>query len=276
MDGKKVALEITEIIKDRVKGLKVKPSLAIIQVGTLESSNKYVSLKIKKANELGINAQLFSFSEDVKFEELKKFFLNNEDKFDGIMVQLPLPKHLDKQKVCDLIPYRKDIDGLTSKNNNKFYNDKTSFTPATANAILNIIDYYDIDVYAKKCGVIGQSNLVGKPISYLLRKRGAIVNTYDLSTGIDNINVNDVLIVAAGTAHLVNYQMIKDNCVVIDVGTNIDKQTEYKLKGDVDPEKLETKASFFAPVPGGVGPLTVVSLLYNLINNPYTVNKKQP
>ncbi|UUD37129.1 bifunctional protein FolD [Mycoplasmopsis californica] len=269
MDGKKLAQSITNVIKEQLKNLRIKPTLAIVQVGEIESSTKYVNYKLKKAIELGIKAELFNFAEDVSFDELKRFFKKHLNKFSGIMVQLPLPGHLDKQKVCDLIPYKKDIDGLTSKNNSKFYSNQVAFTPATANAILNILDYYGIDVYSKKCGVIGQSDLVGKPVSYLLRKKGAIVNTYDISTGIDNIVENDVLIVAAGVAHLVDYTMVKEGCVVIDVGTNIDKHSEYKLMGDVNPEKLEQKASYLAPVPGGIGPLTVVSLFYNLIFNPH-------
>lgn len=266
MDGKSVAKLATIALKERVKILKFKPKLAIVQVGDNLSSNKYIKFKIAKGNELGLQVEHFKFDNNISTNVLYKKIKSLNSSFQGIIVQLPLPSHLDKQKVCDAIDYKNDVDGLTTKNNHLFYNDKKCFIPATALAIMTLIDYYNIDISCLKCGVVGQSDLVGKPISHLLEKRGALVNRYDLSTGIDNLNVNDLVIVAAGKANLVSVENLKQNSIVIDVGTNADNSQKNKIVGDVKIDDIEQKVKWFSPVPGGVGPLTVISLFDNLIN----------
>lgn len=265
MYGRELASQITKSLQEKVKVLDKKPNLAIIQVGDNFSSNKYIEMKIKKGVELNVSVEHFKFPSSITFENLKEEMVEINKNFDGIMIQLPLPKKLKTQDVCDLIYYKKDIDGLTSKNAKLFYNNKPSFAPATALAIMSLIDYYDIELYGKECGVVGQSNLVGKPISHMLEQRGAIVNRYDINTGINDLNKNDVVIVAAGVAKLVGYKNLKNNACVIDVGTNADAKNAGKLVGDVDTYRLSKKIEYLSPVPGGVGPLTVISLFQNLI-----------
>ena len=218
-----------------------------------------------KATELGINKKLFKFSEQISFKELKKEMEFINENYDGIIIQLPVPLHLDKNKVCDLIDIEKDVDGLTSKNLEKLYLNQKAFIPATVKAVLTLLDVYEIEIEGKTIGVVGQSDLVGKPLSSILARRGAIVSKYDKESGIEGVENNDIVIVATGVAKLIKKQHLKKGAIVIDVGINQDPQNLSKPIGDVDPEGLEKWVSLISPVPGGVGPLTVFCLFDNLI-----------
>lgn len=263
LDGKKIANQITLELKAKVEKLKIKPTFAIIQVGDIEESNKYISNKIKKADEIGIISKHFKFDDSIEENDLinKIKKLNND--FDGIIVQLPLPSHMNSQNVLDAIDIKNDIDGLSTKNMNNFYNNiQPYFCPATARGIFCLLKSYNIDL-RKKIMVIGQSNLVGKPITKILSKYATEIETRDITTGINGSEKFDILVVAAGHPNLIKYDNVKENAVIIDVGINV--LDNKKIQGDVDFNAVKDKVFAISPVPGGIGPLTVISLLFNLI-----------
>ncbi|MDJ1646065.1 bifunctional 5,10-methylenetetrahydrofolate dehydrogenase/5,10-methenyltetrahydrofolate cyclohydrolase [Mycoplasma sp. M5725] len=265
MNGKEISQKLTEILKDEINKLTKKPTLAIVQIGDNFASNKYIQFKMNKATELGVNKKLFKFSETISFKEIKKEMEYINEHYDGIIIQLPVPSHLDKRKVCDLIEIDKDVDGLTTKNLEKLYSNQKTFIPATVKSVLTLLDVYEIEVEGKTVGVVGQSDLVGKPLSTLLARRGAILSRYDKETGISGLENNDIVIVATGVAKLVKKENLKKGSIVIDVGINQDQDNLGKPIGDVDPDGLDRWVSLMSPVPGGVGPLTVFSLFDNLI-----------
>lgn len=263
LDGKKIANEITSDLKAKVEKLKIKPTFAIVQVGNIEESNKYINNKLNKANEIGIISKHFKFNESIKEIDLIKKVQKLNDEFDGIIVQLPLPSHINSQKVLDAINVENDIDGLSTKNMKNFYNDVSPyFCPATARGIHCLLESYNIDL-RKKIMVIGQSNLVGKPITKILSKYATEIETRDITTGIEGSEEFDILVVAAGHPNLIKYDNVKKDAVVIDVGINV--LDNKKIQGDVDFNAIKDKVFAISPVPGGVGPLTVISLLLNLI-----------
>lgn len=263
LDGKKVAEQITFDLKKRVNNLIEKPSFCIIQVGDIFESNKYIKNKIKKANEIGIKTEWKKFDSIIEENELIKNITNIQKKFDGIIIQLPLPKNMNTQKVLDSIDIDKDIDGLTTKNMDKFYNDqKPFFCPATARAIFVLLNFYKINLN-KKIMVIGESNLVGKPTKKLLSKFCKKIESRNKLTGIEGSEFYDIIIVAAGSPNLIKSNNVKRNAIIVDVGINtLDNK---KVIGDVDFDDVKDKIKAISPVPGGVGPLTVICLLMNLI-----------
>lgn len=270
LSGKDIATKEINKLKKIINNSFIKPKLGIIQVGNLLESNRYINHKIRKAQEIGIEANWIKYdttiSENELINEIKK--INNN--YDGLIVQLPLPSHFNKQKVLDTIPLDKDIDGLTTANNYNFYNDiKPYFIPATANAIYLLLESYNINLKDQKILVIGESDLVGKPIKKLLLQHSRNVDSTNKEKGIANSNKYDILIVAAGSPKLIKEYDIKENAIIVDVGITIQ---DNKIIGDVDFENVKDKVYAISPVPGGVGPLTVVSLLKNLIQKFLNLN----
>ncbi len=262
LDGKKIANEETSILKKQVSNLENKLKLGIIQVGDNNESNKYIKNKINKANEIGIISNNIKLSPKISENELIQKVKEIQNEYDGIIVQLPLPDHINSQKVLDAINLDKDVDGLSTNNMNNFYsNKKPYYCPATARAIHLLLTHYDIDLN-KKIMVIGESNLVGKPIKKILAKYANYIESRNKKTGIKGSNDFDILIVAAGSPNLIKEKDVKENSVIIDVGINI---INNKIVGDVDFESVKNKVKAISPVPGGIGPLTVICLLKNLV-----------
>lgn len=269
LDGEKIAQLKTDELKKRVLALKKKPIFYIIQVGDLFESNKYIKHKIKKGNDLFIDIKLKKFSENITEAELvffiqNKLLIESKDCCDGIIIQLPLPNHINKQTVLDSINPMFDIDGLSSINMYNFYNDLNHFfIPATARGIITLLNFYKINLLNKNIIVIGESNLVGKPIKHLLSKYTKNISSRNIETGIYDTEKADILIVAVGSPKLIKKENVKENAVVVDVGINTFDNN--KIVGDVDFDDVKDKVYAISPTPGGVGPLTVISLFENLI-----------
>ncbi|UUD35049.1 bifunctional 5,10-methylenetetrahydrofolate dehydrogenase/5,10-methenyltetrahydrofolate cyclohydrolase [Mycoplasmopsis caviae] len=271
LDGKSLAKKRTEELivqfKDIREKLGRKPILSIIQVGDNPASTQYIKNKMKKAEELGVEAIHHHFPADIRQKDLlKKLDVINE-KADGIIIQLPLPKESATQVILDSVRIEKDIDGLCTRNAFNFYNQTDDFTlvPATALGILDLLHSYKVELYEKRVAVIGRSILVGKPTAFLLKQEGCNVSTYNRNTGIKGVESADIVVVAAGEAKLLKKANVKEGAVVIDVGANwVEEDGQKVLYGDVDIETMPNHLSAFAPVPGGVGPMTIVSLFSNL------------
>lgn len=270
INGKEVSKIIKNNIKSEVKNLVnitgVAPSLSIILVGNNPASEIYVRNKIKAANYCGICANLIRKKENIKEEELIELIntLNEETTCHGIIVQLPLPKHIDEQKIIDAISYKKDVDGFGIVNKGRLFSGLNSIESATPHGIIKLLDAYNIEIAGKNAVVVGRSNIVGKPMALLLLNRNATVTichsqTKNLS---DITKTADILVVAIGKPKFITANMVKKDAVVIDVGTN---RVGEKLYGDVDFDEVSKIASYISPVPGGVGPLTIASLLENTV-----------
>jgi len=270
LDGKQLSQKIKDEILEEVKELEIKynevPALAIIMVGTNKASEIYVRNKQRAAKYCGIKAELISFSELVTearlLEEIEK--LNNNPLVHGIIVQLPLPKHLNEELIINTIKAEKDVDGFGIKNKGCLFSGLDSFVPATPLGIIRLLDEYKIQIEKKHAVVVGRSNIVGKPIAMLLLNRNATVTiAHSFTENLKEITkLADILVVAVGKANFITKDMVKENAVVIDVGIN---RTADLLCGDVDFEEVKKVASFITPVPGGVGPLTVALLLQNTL-----------
>lgn len=274
IDGKLVR----EIVKDRLKKeiseLKEELTLAVIQVGTNEASNIYVNNKIKLCNDVGINSIHEKFDNITEEELIKKIEILNEDEsVHGILVQLPLPNNFDTKKVINTISYLKDVDGLTTTNIGKLYNDEDSIIPCTALGVMKLLNYYNIDLEGKNVAIVGRSTLVGRPLFKLLLEKNATVTMCHSKTKnlIDVLNKQDIIISATGKKGLITSDMVKDGAVIIDVGIT---RVDNKIYGDVDFDNVYEKASFITKVPGGVGPMTVVCLMENTLNC-YKLQKKR-
>ena len=269
MDGKKVSEEVRKDLKKRAENLRekgVQARLDIILVGNNPASKIYVEKKIQSSREIGIKTELHKFPEDAKQEELLETIekLNSDESVHGILVQLPLPEHMDKRKVIDSVCPEKDVDGLTTYNLGNLFAGEAKFEPCTPKGIMKMLDHENIGVEGKNIVVIGRSNIVGKPLSMMFLKRNGTVTvchskTKDLEKHTKNAYI---LVVAVGKPKLITEDMVKEGAVVIDVGMN---RTENGLCGDVDFERVKEKASRITPVPGGVGPLTVAMVLENTI-----------
>ncbi len=274
LDGKKLAKKIREELKKEVdeftsKGLR-NPTLAVILVGNDPASEVYVKNKRKACDEVGIKSLYIHLAEDTPEEELLRIInkLNNDEDVDAILVQLPLPKHINTQKVISRISPEKDVDGFHPENVGKLATGmKDVIVPCTPLGIWILLKEYNIDTFKKDVVVVGASNIVGKPMSLLfLRNEEAPVsvchrNTKDLKHYTQNA---DILIVAVGKPNLITSDMVKNGVVVVDVGIN--RLEDGRLVGDVDFENVKEKAFAITPVPGGVGPMTVASLLVNTVS----------
>ncbi|WP_025755492.1 bifunctional 5,10-methylenetetrahydrofolate dehydrogenase/5,10-methenyltetrahydrofolate cyclohydrolase [Mycoplasmopsis cricetuli] len=269
ISGKELAKKELQKLKDKLieMNLPRKPKLAIIQVGDNLASNKYVQQKLEKCEFVGIEGKLFKYPENITQNRLLQKMDEINEWADGVIVQLPLPKHLPSQVILDAVPYDKDIDGLTTKNEFFLYNEAGKhFVPATARAVLELMEEYKIEVEGKKVCVVGRSHLVGKPLAHIIKRRGANVATFNEETGIRGIESADILIVAIGVARYIKAENVKKDAIIIDVGTNLDANISDEIYGDVDFESVKDKVSAITPVPGGVGPMTVVCLIKNLID----------
>lgn len=280
MNGKQLRDELLINLKEKVERLNKKLGLAIIQVGNDEASNVYVKQKEKLANELGYKFIHKVFPDDVLEDTLLKYIkkLNKDDSIDGILVQMPLPKHLDSSRIQNAIDSYKDVDGLTFINAGRLVQGMPALIPCTPKGIMNLLDKYKIKIEGSQVVVIGRSVLVGKPIANLLTNRNASVTICHSKTrNIELYTQNaDIIIVAVGKAKFLKKEMVKEGAVIIDVGIN---RINGKLCGDVDYNSVSELASFITPVPGGVGPMTVYELMHNVyianyLRLKYVKNKK--
>ena len=268
IDGKEVAAQVTENVKKRVEVLKEKgitPGLAVVLVGNNSASQTYVNNKTKTCERLGMYSVMVTLDENVSEEELLQnvAILNNDEKIHGILVQLPLPKHINEDRVISAISPLKDVDGFHPENVGKMMIGQQTFIPCTPFGVMKLLEYSDIDVAGKHAVIIGRSNIVGKPMGQLLLQKDATV-TYCHSKTKDLRAMTkqaDILVVALGRAKMIDASYIKDGAVVIDVGINRDENN--KLCGDVDFESAKEVASKITPVPGGVGPMTIAMLMEN-------------
>lgn len=269
IDGKGIAQKTLAYIEKEHKLLKDKygraAGLAVIMAGDNPASEIYVKNKIKACETAGIYSRTIKFDENVTekdlIEEIEK--LNKDDKIDGILVQLPLPAHIDELKIINAISPEKDVDGFHSVNLGKMIiGDKTGFLPCTPYGIMQLLDEYGIDPAGKDTVIIGRSNIVGKPAAILFIEKSATVQVCNTKTKNikEKIRNADIVIAAAGVPNFIKGDDIKEGAVVIDVGIN---RVNGKLCGDVDYEEVSEKAGYITPVPGGVGPMTIASLIKN-------------
>jgi len=279
IDGKKIASEIRKEIAEEVAGLrsagKKVPHLAAILVGNNGSSETYVANKVKDCEEVGFKSTLIRFGNDVVENVLlgKISELNNDPDIDGFIVQLPLPAHISEKRVIEAIDPQKDADGFHPENIGRMVIGLESYLPATPYGIVELFKRYGIETSGKNCVVIGRSNIVGRPVSILLSQKGmdaTVTVVHSRTKNIaDIVRQADIIIAAIGSPGFVTEEMVKEGAVVIDVGatriTSNETRSGFKLTGDVDFEKVAPKCSYITPVPGGVGPMTRVSLLRNTL-----------
>ena len=270
LDGKEYSKKLKNEIKEEAIRLTNKtnivPCIAIVLVGEDPASQVYVRNKVKAANLCKMNPILIKKEVTIAQKELLELVdkLNNDDTVHGIIVQLPLPKHLNEQEVINKISDKKDVDGFGLLNKGKLFSGLTSIESATPKGIIKLLDEYKIEITGKNAVVVGRSNIVGKPMAILLLNRNATVTIcHSRTQNLKEITKNaDILVVAIGKANFIKEDMVKEGAVIIDVGTN---RVDDKLVGDVDFENVSPKCSYITPVPGGVGPLTIASLLENTI-----------
>lgn len=266
LDGRETAKKITEKLRLEVEKLDVKPTLAVIIIGCNPASKVYVKNKEKKALEIGFNSIVIELDENITKDELEKTIkeLNEDKNVNGILLQLPLPKHLNEKDYLDLIDPKKDVDGFSSYNSGKLLkNDSPYAIPCTPKGIIRLLDEYNIDIEGRVSTVIGRSNIVGKPVSILLLNRNStVIMTHTKTKNLEHFTKSaDILICAAGKKEMIKKEMIKENAVIIDVG--ITRDIDGRLKGDVDFDDTKDKASYITPVPGGIGPMTIAMLMEN-------------
>ena len=281
IDGKAISAQIKQEIAEEVAQIVAnggkRPHLAAILVGHDGGSETYVANKVKACEECGFKSTLIRYELDVTEEELlaKVRELNNDDDVDGFIVQLPLPKHISEQKVIETIDYRKDVDGFHPINVGRMSIGLPCYISATPNGILELLKRYNIETKGKKCVVLGRSNIVGKPMAMLMMQKaypGDATVTVCHSRSRDLVKEcqeADIIIAAMGQPNFVKADMVKEDAVIIDVGTtrvpDATKKSGFKLTGDVKFDEVAPKCSFITPVPGGVGPMTIVSLMKNTL-----------
>ena len=294
LDGKKIAAEIRGELKQQIAAMRAEglrsPKLAIVIVGHNPASETYVTNKMKACAEVGIEAEKVALESDITEQELLQEVarLNADPSVDGFIVQLPLPEHIKETTILSAIDRHKDVDGLTPENVGRTVQGLPSIISATPRGIRELLARYNIQTAGRHVVVIGRSNIVGKPVAMLLMQRPylSLPSMSAASLGDATVTVchsktrdlaaicrtADIIIVAAGSPRLLTADMVKEGAVVIDVGINRveslkskDESPSYKLVGDVDFENVAPKASFITPVPGGVGPMTIVSLLQNTL-----------
>ena len=267
LDGKKLRDKIFEDLKTKLDKMAKKPTLAVILVGENPASQIYVRNKKKTAEKLGINSISIEYPSDITENELLQKIeeLNNDENVTAILVQLPLPEHIDKNKVIDRILPQKDVDGLTPYNLGKLFSGEEPYVyPCTPKGILLLLDEYNIELEGRHVVVVGRSNLVGKPVAQLFLKRNATVTMCHSHTkNLANITKTADIIVSAVGKNVIGEKMLKSNCVVVDVG--IFRDENGKISGDVDFENVSKVAAYISPVPGGVGPMTIASLMLNTV-----------
>ena len=269
IDGKKVSLlKEAELIK-RIKDFPRSPELAILMVGERADSNTYEKQKIKAAERIGIKTRLFTFPTSVTKEEVIQEIekLNRNKNIDGIILQLPLPAQLTARTIIDHIHPSKDVDGLTTLNQGKLLTGDVAFAPATARGVVSLLKGSNVSLVGKRVVVVGRSLLVGRPAALLLEKEGGtIIQCHSKTRKLAELTkLADILVVAVGKPKFITEKYVKREQVVVDVGiTVVEKKGIKRLVGDVDFEKVSKMVKMISPVPGGVGPMTVVSLFENL------------
>lgn len=268
LDGKKLRDKIFDNLKIKLDKMPVKPTLAVILAGDNPASAIYVRNKKKTAEKLGINSIVIEYPSDVSEAVLldKIVELNMDKNITAILVQLPLPAHINKFKIIDAILPEKDVDGLTYFNSGKsFLGEKPYVYPCTPKGILLLLDEYNIEIEGKHVVVVGRSNLVGKPVAQMLLNRNATVTMcHSYTENLNNIiKTADILISAVGKKIVGEKNIIKSNCVIVDVG--IFKDDAGKIRGDIEFDEVFDSASYISPVPGGVGPMTIASLMLNTV-----------
>lgn len=270
MDGKELAKKIRGELKEEVEQLKkdgITPKLAVVMVGEDKASQVYVRNKSRACDEIGIAFEEFLLPDTTKMEELLALIdtLNNRDDIDGILLQSPIPKHLDINLAFNRISPEKDVDGFNPINVGRLSIGEDSFVSCTPAGVVRMLEEYDIEMEGKHAVILGRSNIVGKPlIQCMLKKNATVTVCHSRTKQIEKITKQaDILIAAIGKAKFVKADMVKDGAVVVDVGIN--RTEEGKLVGDVDFETVEKKVKAITPVPGGVGPMTIAMLMTNLV-----------
>jgi methylenetetrahydrofolate dehydrogenase (NADP+)/methenyltetrahydrofolate cyclohydrolase len=281
LDGKKTSEDIKNEIAAEVQSIKAAggkvPHLAAVIVGTNGASLTYVGSKVKSCQQIGFDSTLVALPEDITEADLlaKIKELNEDDNLDGYIVQLPLPKHIDEQKILLAIDPDKDVDGFHPTNFGRMALEMESFIPATPFGIMELLERYKVETSGKHTVVIGRSHIVGRPMSILMSRKGnpgdsTVTLTHSRTKNLEEFTKNaDIIITALGVPEFLKGNMVKDGVVIIDVGiTRVDDASNskgYVIKGDVDFDGVSKKASFITPVPGGVGPMTIAMLLKNTL-----------
>ena len=279
LSGKEVSEHVYSQLKTRVDSLKkinIQPGLAAILVGSNPASKIYIKMKTKRFHSMGMKTETFKLSVDVKESHLLELIekINNDPNFHGILVQLPLPKHIDSKSIINSIHPSKDVDGFHPENAGLLSIGTTRFIPCTPKGIMRMLEYYDISLHGKHVVVLGRSNIVGRPISILtsLKSKGSNATTTICHSGSENIEKHtreaDVIVAALGVPNYLTKDMIKQDVIIMDVGINrIDDDSEkgYKIVGDACWEEVTRVSKAVTPVPGGVGPMTIAMLIENTI-----------
>ena len=281
IDGKAVSAQMKKEIAEEVVQIKAKggktPHLAAVLVGHDGGSETYVANKVRTCEEVGFKSSLIRYENDVTEDEILACVerLNNDPDVDGFIVQLPLPKHISEQRVIEAIDYRKDVDGFHPINVGRMSIGLPCFVSATPSGILELLKRYNIPTKGKHCVVLGRSNIVGRPVANLMMQKGypgdaTVTICHSRTPNIKDVCLSaDIIFAALGVPEFLKGDMVKEGVVVIDVGTTRVPSTEtksgFKLKGDVDFEEVAKKASYITPVPGGVGPMTIISLMKNTL-----------
>ena len=267
IDGKQVAENLTNNLEKEVSKFNVKPHLVVIQVGDNTASSIYVNLKKKKAEQIGIKSTVINYPDNISEEELIKKLqtLNSDTSVNAILVQLPLPKHINADNIINVISPQKDVDGFTAENTGNLLNGITPKSyPCTPKGIIKLLDTYNIDVSGKSAVIVGRSNIVGKPVAVMLLNRNATVTIcHSRTKNLSDITKNADILISAVGKKMIFADMVKKGAVVIDVG--VFKDENNKTTGDVDFENVKEVASYITPVPKGVGPMTIACLMENTI-----------
>lgn len=281
IDGKKISEDIKKEIAQEVEKMiergEKRPHLAAILVGHDGGSETYVAAKVKACEQCGFKSTLIRYEDDVTREELLSAIdrLNRDEDIDGFIVQLPLPKHINEQEIIEAIDYRKDVDGFHPINVGRMSIGLPCFLSATPAGIVELLKRYNVPTKGARCVVLGRSNIVGKPVAQLMMQKGESANAtvtvcHSATKNIKEIcREADIIIAALGQPGFVTEDMVKDGATIIDVGTtrvpDATRKSGFRLRGDVDFEKVADKCAYITPVPGGVGPMTIVSLMRNTL-----------
>ena len=275
LDGKLVSEKILNDIKDEIISSEVTPKIAIIMIGENQASETYVKNKMIASKKCGIKSVLMRFKEDISEKQILNVIdnINGDDSYQGMIVQMPIPNHINSQNIINAISPDKDIDGFHPYNFGKMSMGIDSFRPATPYGITKLLQHYDIETRGKHCVVIGRSNIVGKPISIMLGNDFTIGNCTVTLLHIETprellmkqCQMADIIVVAVGIKKFITSDMVKQGAIVIDVGIN--RTDDGRLVGDVDFENVKDKCSWITPVPGGVGPMTIASLMLNTLKS---------
>ncbi|MFZ5987296.1 MAG: bifunctional methylenetetrahydrofolate dehydrogenase/methenyltetrahydrofolate cyclohydrolase FolD [Bacillota bacterium] len=280
LNGKELATKIKGELKlevDELKSKRINPGLAVIIVGSDPASRVYVNAKKKACEEIGIESFEYALDENIREEELIDLIhkLNKDDRVSGILVQLPLPKHIDEEKVIFAINSQKDVDGFHPISVGRLMTGNPDFLPCTPAGVMELIKESGIDISGKECVVVGRSNIVGKPMAMLLlSKNGTVTICHSRTKNLEEvIKRADILVAAVGRPEMIKGSSIKPGAVVIDVGVN--RLENKKLVGDVEYESASHAASAITPVPGGVGPMTIAMLMKNTIKAARLLNERR-